>query len=417
VSDARDVLYVGVDWADTAHRVIVLNAARQVLHDWVVPHTGEGLAGLAARLVALTEGDAGRVAVALEMPRGPLVDALLERGCHVFAINPKQSDRFRDRFSPAGAKDDRRDARVLADALVTDRGAFRALAPEDPLVIRLRELSRVDAELQQELRRLTNRLRAQLQRFYVQPLALCPAADEPWLWALLALAPTPAAAARLRESRLARLLRTHHIRRVTAADVHAHLQRPALPVAPGVTEAASSHVALLLPQLHLLQQQRRACAPQIEQLLQRLAERPDAAEPHREHRDVTILRSLPGVGRTVAATMLAEASGPLAARDYHALRTQTGVAPVTQASGRRRLVQLRTACNRRLRQAVYHWARVSTQVDPLSRAHYTALRGRGHSHPRALRGVADRLLAILIAMLRTGTLYDASYRRAATLVA
>jgi transposase len=410
-------IYVGVDWADREHRVIVLNAAREPLQDWVVPHTGVGLTEFAARLSELAGGDASHVAVALEVPRGPIVDALLDRGCHVFAINPKQSDRFRDRFSAAGAKDDRRDARVLADALVTDRGAFRRLAPEDPVVIHLRELSRVDEELQQESRRLTNRLRAQLHRFYVAPLALCPGADEPWLWALLQLAPTPAAAARVRETRLATLLRAHHIRRVTAGALREHLQRPALPVAPGVAEAASSHVALLLPRLQLLHTQRQQCGQQIERLLQQLSEGADSADPQRQHRDVTILRSLPGVGRTVAATMLAEASRPLAARDYHALRTQTGVAPITKASGQRRVVRIRSACNRRLRQAVYHWARVSAQVDGLSRAHYTALRHRGHSHARALRGVADRLLAILIAMLRTGTLYDASRRRVPQLAA
>jgi hypothetical protein len=83
-------------------------------------------------------------------------------------------------------------------------------------VIHLREFTRVDADLQEDARRLANQLRAQLHRFYVQPLALCPGADEPWLWALLQLAPTPAAAARLREARLATLLRAHHIRRVTA---------------------------------------------------------------------------------------------------------------------------------------------------------------------------------------------------------
>jgi transposase len=417
MSESLYTIYAGVDWADAEHRVIVLNAAREVLQEWVVPHTGEGLTALATRLIALADGAAHRVALALEVPHGPIVDALLERGCHVFAVNPKQSDRFRDRFSAAGAKDDRRDARVLADALVTDRVAFRRLAPEDPRVIHLRELSRVDEELQQEARRLTNRLRAQLHRFYVQPLALCPAADEPWLWALLQLAPTPAAAARVRRARLVTLLRAHRIRRMTAEGVLTQLQHPALPAAPGVAEAASSHVAVLLPQLQLLHGQRHACAQQIERLLQQLAERPDPADPQRPHRDVTILRSLPGVGRMVTATMLAEASQPLAARDYHAFRTQAGVAPITQASGRRRLVCLRSACNRRLRQAIYHWARVSTQVDPLSRAHYTALRQRGHSHPRALRGVADRLLHVLIAMLRTGTLYDASRRRAAHLAA
>jgi hypothetical protein len=47
------------------------------------------------------------------MPHGPIVETLLERGFNVYSINPKQLDRFRDRFSPAGAKDDSREAEVL----------------------------------------------------------------------------------------------------------------------------------------------------------------------------------------------------------------------------------------------------------------------------------------------------------------
>src|SRR5438128_2561227 len=53
----------------------------------------------------------------------------------------------------------------------------------------------------------------------------------------------------------------------------------------------------------------------VERLLDALA----TTGEHQGHRDVTILRSLPGVGRVVAATMLAEASRLLAARDYHGL--------------------------------------------------------------------------------------------------
>jgi hypothetical protein len=50
----------------------------------------------------------------------------------------------------AGAKDDRRDAFVLADALRTDRGAYRRIEPEDPRVTELREVSRLHDELTQE---------------------------------------------------------------------------------------------------------------------------------------------------------------------------------------------------------------------------------------------------------------------------
>src|SRR5512132_1747083 len=114
-----------------------MDAHGAILREFVVDHTGESvrefLRSLEAAAVAPCE-----IAVAIEVPRGPIVEALLERGYIVFAINPKQLDRFRDRYSVAGAKDDRRDAFVLADALATDRFAFRPLAPEDARLIELR---------------------------------------------------------------------------------------------------------------------------------------------------------------------------------------------------------------------------------------------------------------------------------------
>ena len=74
---------------------------------------------------------------------------------------------------------------------------------------------------------------------------------------------------------------------------------------------------------------------------------------------------------------------------------------------------MRHACCLRLRDALYHWARVASQHDPKSRATYAALRARGKTHGRALRTIADRLLALACAMLRDGTLFDVSRRLAA----
>ena len=145
-----------------------------------------------------------------------------------------------------------------------------------------------------------------------------------------------------------------------------------------------------------------------DRLLARLAsmERPEGEAS--EHRDVEILQSLPGVGRIVAATMLTDATGPLADRDYATLRAHAGAAPVTKRSGKRAVVHMRYACKGALRQALYHWARTSIQLDAAARAYYKALRARGHRHGRALRSVGDRWLRILIAMLKTRTLYDAT---------
>ena len=99
-----------------------------------------------------------------------MVETLLERGFNVYSINPKQLDRFRDRFTAAGAKDDRRDADVLASSVRTDRQAFRPLAPADPEIVELREWSRMAEEHGRDLRRYLSRMRDQLWRYYPQAL-------------------------------------------------------------------------------------------------------------------------------------------------------------------------------------------------------------------------------------------------------
>jgi transposase len=401
--------FVGLDWGSTEHALCLLNAAGAIVGTRVVPHTAAAVHEAVQWLRERTGAEPAAIAIGIETPRGALVDTLLEQGFALFALNPKQLDRFRDRFTVAGAKDDGRDAHVLGDSLRTDRRAFRPVRPDDPPIIQLRELSRIVEELQVETVRLANRLRDQLYRIDAPWLALCPAADEPWLWTVLAQTPNPVAWPTLSRRRVAPALRAHRIRRITADDVVAALRQPRLTVAAGVTEAVALRIASLVPQLRLIDEQRTTTERRIERVLAQLATAETGTDEPREHRDVEILLSLPGVGRMVTATMLTEATGPLADRDYATLRAYTGAAPVTKRSGKRTsIVHMRYACKRRLRDALYHWSRVSLQHDAAARAYYDALRKRGHRHARALRSVADRWLRILVAMLKTGTLYDAA---------
>ena len=114
--------------------------------------------------------------------------------------------------------------------------------------------------------------------------------------------------------------------------------------------------------------------------------------------------------------LFAEAAQSLAERDYQVLRTHGGVAPVTKQSGKRRLVVMRRACNPRWRHALYHMARVAMQRDTHFSSVYAALRAKGQHHGQALRNIADRLLRILMAMLRHRTGYDASRIRCGPVV-
>ncbi len=202
-----------------------------------------------------------------------------------------------------------------------------------------------------------------------------------------------------------RVLKAHRIRRVKAQEVLACLQAPALPVAPGAAEAAQAHCEFLLPCLRVLAEQLQACSRQVSTLLRTLTETPGEGEGPS---DVAIVLSLPGVGRKITAWLFAEAAQPLAERDYQVLRTHGGVAPVTKQSGKRRLVVMRRGCNPRLRNALYHMARVAMQRDAHFSSVYAALRAKGQRHGQALRNISDRLLRILMAMLRHRTCYDAS---------
>jgi transposase len=413
--DAR--WFAGIDWASQTHQACLIDAGGKIIGERAFAHGGAGLAELCHWLLATSGAEPAAIAVAIEVPHGPIVEVLLERGFQVYAINPKQLDRFRDRFTVAGAKDDRRDAHVLSDSLRTDRHCFRRLAAEDAIIIELREWSRMTQDLQQERNRLANRVREQLWRYYPQALAIGDDLAADWFLEMWAAVPTPSKAARTRESTVGRVLRAHRIRRITAAEVLRTLRQPALTVAAGTAEAAGAHIRTVAARLKLVNRQIREAHRQLDSLCARLAEDNGDKSPGQEpeQRDVTILRSLPGVGRIVLATLLAEACEPLRRRDYHALRTLSGVAPVTKRSGKRCIVIMRQACHMRLRGAVYHWARVAIQHDQLSRRRYAALRQRGHSHGRALRSVADRLLAVACAMLTRQAMFNPEYsaRRAA----
>jgi transposase len=409
--------WVGVDWGSEHHQVCVIDANCKILWERSVPHTGAGLHEL---VDALLDGcEAGRIAVAIETPRGAVVETLVERGIRVHSINPKQLDRFRDRHTVAGAKDDRRDAFVLADSLRTDERAFRPVSLGDATIIELRELTRLHEDLVQERVALGNRLGEQLRRYFPQILRLGSIHTDSWLWALLDAVPRPAAVKRLSLAKLTSILRKHHIRRLTADDVREALSVQALSVAPGVTEAAMMHVAALLTRMRLVHEQDRACDVRMELLLAAMSEDSTSEDVTKknEHRDAKVILSLPGVGAFVGATLLVEAHQALQSRDYRTLRALSGIAPVTRATGKRSgdkaNVSMRRACNLRLRNAVHYWILSSISRDARAKALYAAMRARGHSNGRAIRGVADRMLATLISMLTHGTLYDPLRRRGA----
>jgi len=395
---------VGIDLGRWLHQACVLDANGELVAEKGFAHSREGLSETVTWLLSLVK-DPDHLAVAIEKPHGAVVDTLLARGLAVFAVNPKQVDRFRDRHSLSGAKDDRRDAFVLADALRTDGHRFQRLQLPPPEIIALRQL--LTARFQ--LIKLHVALSSQIQDLLIQCrphlLSLAPRNRplDSFFAELLELffdsQPRPPAPDEIRA-----LIRKHHIRRVKLEDILHVLQQPSLQLASGTLEALSAHLAVLFPQLKLVRRQRR----DVDQYLERwFAEIQRDCPPHQPS-DNALLASLPGVGALVLATLLGHAHDAIRLRNRDALRSLGGIAPVTKQSGQRRQVLMRRARSQPLAYALHHWAAIAVLRDSHFKHHYQRLRRKGHHHARALRGVMDRLLSLAVAMLRDRSFYDPS---------
>lgn len=395
--------FIGIDWGCAEHQVVVVNKDGERVKRLRVPNSGAGLQTVVALCASFPSS-----AVGIETPRGALVETLLNAKIAVFHVNPKQSERLRDRHTPCGAKDDAFDGFCIADGLrvdTTDRPAFRRVDPPADRLVELQELARLDTALTADRVATQNRLREQLLRLHPPLLTLCDGAGEMWFWEL-SLAVVSATRA-LRRSEVQDILKRRRISRFTADQVVSTLTEPGYFVSVGTRKAVAHAVKILVAQLQLFHKQEQELGKLTADLLDELA-KPDPEGKSSEHRDVAILRSMPGVGVKTAATMLAEVPQFLRDRNYPGLRGITGVAPVTDATGKRSgkkaKVFMRRACRINLRNTMHFWALNSLKEDEW-KSYYAKLRAQGVGYNAALRRVGDRLLRVLVGALKTDTLY------------
>jgi transposase len=118
-----------------------------------------------------------------------------------------------------------------------------------------------------------------------------------------------------------------------------------------------------------------------------------------------ILESVPGIGRVVAATVIAELP-ELGRIDAKAIAALVGVAPRTQESGRRRGPATIGGGRSSVRATVYLATVTATQYNPVIRAFYQRLLAAGKPKKVALIAAERKLLGILTALLRDGALWQ-----------
>ncbi len=217
------MLFVGDDWSEDHHDIEVQDDEGRRLARARLP---EGIAGLTRlhELIAehLTDDDvdeetgfvAQSVLIGIETDRGIWVAALVAAGYQVFALNPVQVARYRERHGASGAKSDRGDAHVLAEIVRLDRAHHRAMAGDSPGVEGLKPVARSHQAVIRDRTRHVLRLRSALREFFPAAIEAFPDLMAPEALELLGRAPDPARAARLSRAK------------ITAALVRAHRRDP-----------------------------------------------------------------------------------------------------------------------------------------------------------------------------------------------
>jgi transposase len=391
----------GLDWGSVGHAVCVVDQAGTVALSIEVAHDAAGLAELRRKLDCLAP--AGEIPIAIERPSGLIVEALREAGHPVVPLHPNVVKACRPRYRAAGGKSDPGDAYMLADILRTDGHRFRPLQPCSDDIKALRALVRGRDDLVAERVALANRLRSLLDSFWPGAAAIFADIDSPIALAFLQRYPTPEAAARLGEKRLKAFLasRSYSGRR-PPAELLARLRAAPTGLA-GAAEADAKGEMV------------RALAAILERLVSEIAKLTGRIEHAvAELSDGRIVMSFPRAGRICAAQILAEI-GDVRARfpTCDQLAAEAGVCPVTHASGKRRGVVFRWACNHRLRQAITCLAGNSRHTSPWAADVYQRARARGCDHPHAIRILARAWIRILWRAWTDGTTYHPERHTAA----
>ncbi|MCY4379766.1 MAG: IS110 family transposase [Candidatus Dadabacteria bacterium] len=405
----ESLFFAGVDWGRESHQVCLVDQKGFVIGEKSFKHSGGGLFEMAQWIQKISGSEARDIAVTVEVNHGPVVESLLEQGFGVYSINPKQLDRFRDRFCVSGAKDDRRDALVLASALRTDRPHFRRLEPQDSDTIILRELNRTREELVSERTRCVNRLRGLLWRYYPQFGELLGRKVSTWHLELWEFMPCPEAAKRKRISTVQNLLKRNRIKRFNARQVLEILRGEKINVNEATVQSCIGHIQTITERMKVIDRQHKETEDSIKQVIKTMNSKLNT-EGERPT-DIEILSSIPGAGPVVLATIIAEAWDLIRRRDLRALRCLGGTAPVTRQSGKSRQVVRRRAVCANLSGALHVLGGVAAIYDPVSRAKYQALRARGLGYCRSVRTVCDRLLLVACVILEKGELFDKQFKK------
>jgi transposase len=394
--------FVAIDWADREHAWALQVAGSTLRETGKLAHTPEAIQTWAMQLATRFAGRA--VAVALEQSRGALLYALQTYPHLVlYPVHPSTSYDYRKAMFPSGSKDDPGDADLLLDLLTLHRPRLSVLQPDTEPTRKLQVLVEKRRQLVDQRTAQTNRITDQLKLYFPQVLDWFDELHAPMVAAFLRRWPTLPQLQQEDPELLRDFFHQHGSRSPRRMEDRLGQIRQATPAIqdPAVVEPAVLMVQTLLAVVEALNNGIRALEKSIHEVAS-------------AHPDYAIFSSFPAAGPTMAPRLLA-AFGSQRDRWGSAAELQafSGIAPVTQASGKRSWTHFRWACPKFLRQTFHEYAGLSMHCCGWARAFYQQQKGKGKTHHAAIRSLAFKWIRILFRCWRSRQPYQKELYEAA----
>ncbi|MBT8042364.1 MAG: IS110 family transposase [Pontiella sp.] len=387
---------LGVDWSDLKHDTCLWDAEGQAPEYDVIQHRPDILHDWFCKLRDRFAGQP--IAVGLEQSKGALAFQLMQYGfITIYFVHPATVAKVRDAWTPSGAKDDPDDAELIMSIVRDSNHKLKAWRPESADTRMLMLLTEQRRKLVDLRVKLTNELRSCLKSYY--PLACEVAGDklnEGLALDFLTRWPT---FKKLKRSRLTtiRSFYTHGNSRYSKAiEKRLEAIEQAEPVTTDevITESYSMQMLTLVAQLKQLRKSIQEYDRKI-------------VHTYASHDDVAIISSFPATGKVFGPRLIA-ALGTDRSRFGSAQEVEnySGIAPVTERSGKQCWVHRRWKCSNFIRQSFHEWAGETRKHSLWARAFYIQARGKGMGHHQAVRALAYKWIRILYRCWKERVPYD-----------
>jgi transposase len=390
-------IYIGIDWSESSHDITFLNEAGQIVVHKVISHSQEGFLEIQALRQQL-HVEVKDCVVGIETAHSQLVDTLWDWGYQqVYVLPPNAVNKARSLYKSNRVRTDESDSWLVADLIRNDRFKFHPWFPDSELTRQIRASVRLSLTLDQEIHRLSNQLRSVLMRYYPAATTIFSGLDGKVSLDFIKAYPDPRAVCKINYAEFEQFAAKQGYRRRKNLPACYKRLRSDFPDADPTTIQVYQPIALCLVNLLMpMVQQHNDLLRQISQL-------------YKQHPDAEIFSSLPGAGTLLEPALLAKFGDdrrrfPSPA----ALQALAGTCPVTDASGKRKAIYFRRACDHEFRWIVHQWALCSTRSSDWASTYFEQVRARGHPRPHALRCLANRWLAIAWRLWQDHTTYDES---------